>query len=68
MDEKCLQRHHPLIVVSRLSTGYDCEKVIRWCPKCGAIVIDMEYDGRLSPGYYQKMILPELAQNMKNSN
>ena len=56
---KCMQGLHPLIEITSIDMTYDCEKVIRWCPECGAIVVDMDCDGRTYPGHYRKMMLPK---------
>lgn len=63
MYEKCKEGLHPLQEISRTSDGY-VDKVIQWCPDCGAIVIDMECDGRIYAGYYNKMILPKISKNI----
>jgi len=41
--------------------GVDTESVVRWCPKCGAIVIDLETDNRLM-GSVVKMKFPEITK------
>lgn len=61
MYKKCKEGLHPLKEISRNSDGF-VDRVTRWCPNCGAIVIDMEYDGRVYPGHYKKMLLPKLAR------
>lgn len=61
MYEKCKEGLHPLRVISRINDGF-VDKVIRWCPNCGAIVIDMECDGRVYAGHYKQMVLPKLAK------
>lgn len=40
------------------------ERVVRWCRVCGAVVIDIDIDGRTAPGEYMAMRLPatELAK------
>lgn len=62
MYKKCEEGLHPLYEISRTSDGF-VDKVIRWCPDCGAIVIDMECDGRIYPGRYKKMQLPNYRKN-----
>lgn len=32
------------------SAGYDTEKVVRWCPNCGSVRVDFDYDGRINAG------------------
>lgn len=34
------------------------ESVVRWCPQCGAVVVDIECDGRIYPGRVRKMQFP----------
>ena len=62
MYTNCKEGKHPLKEISRSSDGFT-DKVIRWCPVCGALVIDMENDGRVYPGHYKKMQLPTLCKN-----
>lgn len=63
----CQNGKHPLKEISRTSDGFT-DKVIRWCPTCGALVIDMESDGRVYPGRYQKMQLPKLCKDKIHNN
>ena len=58
----CEKGLHPLKVIHVQNKGYDTELVVRWCPKCGAIVVDMDYDNRTKPGYYQELSYPEITQ------
>ncbi len=67
MYEKCKEGKHPLTEISRTSDGFT-DRVIRWCPTCGAIVIDMESDGRVYPGRYEKMHLPALCKEKIHNN
>jgi len=34
-------------------------KLLRWCYKCGAVVVDIDHDNRTSPGAVMKMKFPE---------
>lgn len=34
-------------------------EVVRWCPNCGAVVIDVEVDGRVYPGRVSGMRFPK---------
>lgn len=57
----CKNGIHELEVIYReWKSDSECV-IVRWCNKCGAIVIDGEYDGRTAPGKYMKMKLPEVA-------
>ena len=60
--DKCKKGNHPLIEISSILLGYDEEKIVRWCPNCGAIVIDLEVDNRLFPGHYMKMKIPKITK------
>lgn len=60
--EDCKQGNHNLITI--FSCGnYDEENVVRWCPTCGAVVVDKEIDGRVFPGTIRKLQAPQLAIN-----
>jgi hypothetical protein len=39
--------------------------VVRWCPVCGAIVVDGESDGRLYPGRLMNMRFPSIVKKEK---
>lgn len=60
----CKKGLHPLIAILTVSQAFDTEKVVRWCPECGAIVIDMDYDGRTKPGHYMNMCFPNITDNV----
>lgn len=65
MLEKCKQGNHNLIEIMNIYKGEDEYKVVRWCRVCGAIVVDLDVDGRTYPGYYTKMIIPKnLKENL----
>lgn len=42
--------------------GMDDYKIVRWCPKCGAIVIDYDMDGRTMPEHYYKLKYPNIIK------
>jgi valyl-tRNA synthetase len=54
----CDGYNHPLIEIQRKSDHYGIESVVRWCPDCGAIVVDGEMDGRVQAGQVMKMKFP----------
>ena len=57
-----------LQVVDRTSVDWDMDAVTKWCPKCGAVVVDKEYDCRVV-GTYAKMRFPEVTRRaLKNEN
>lgn len=54
--------NHDLKII--LSSGMgDTNAVVRWCRKCGAVVADLDHDGRTNAGYYRKMELPEVSKS-----
>lgn len=57
----CKEGLHPFKVITRTSLSFDREEVVRWCPKCGAVVVDMDFDNRTNPGYYKKIEYPEIT-------
>ena len=57
----CQKGLHPFKIITSHSLSFDREEVVRWCPKCGAVVVDMDYDNRTSPGYYREIDFPEIT-------
>lgn len=57
----CREGLHPFKVITRTSLSFNREEVVRWCPKCGAVVVDMDFDNRTNPGYYKKIEYPEIT-------
>ena len=64
LNEKCLQGLHPLKTIYTDSDGF-VDVVIRWCPECGAIVIDNDVDGRVYPGKALPMKLSKLYLDVR---
>jgi hypothetical protein len=55
---------HKLILIAEWDHHRDCcSYAVRWCERCGAVVVDAESDGRLSPGRLMKMRRPEATKN-----
>lgn len=55
--DKCNFSNHDLIKI--YETGNDmATDVVRWCKICGAIVVDVDFDGRTNPGQGMKMKFP----------
>jgi valyl-tRNA synthetase len=43
--------------------GGDMEsEVVRWCPICGSVVVDVDFDGRTNAGQVMKMRSPEITR------
>lgn len=63
---KCDKELHPFIMISSHRLN-DALKVVRWCPACGCIVVDLDYDGKANPGYYRKIEYPQITEEHYNS-
>lgn len=50
-----------LQILRRYDLGWNEKAVVRWCPNCGAVVIDQESDGRLF-GSFVKMLFPQITK------
>ncbi len=63
----CDGKNHPLIDIYESSEYYGASEVVRWCPDCGAIVIDIDVDGRVAhrPGGVMKMRFPSIIREFK---
>lgn len=53
---------HDLIDVF-VSGSDDEQYVVRWCNQCGAVVVDLDVDGRTAPGAVRKMRVPAMTLN-----
>lgn len=51
-----------LVDITRLDTPLEEEKRVMWCSYCGAVVVDLEVDGRTYPGYFKPVHFPEIAK------
>ncbi len=58
----CLAGNHQLIVIYRDSHSDLCESVVRWCEKCGSVVVDTDYEGHTNPGTLMKMQSPSITK------
>jgi len=58
----CKQKGHDLIVISSRGNEME-ERVVRWCQYCGAIVIDLDSDGRVYPGRIMPMRFPAILND-----
>lgn len=67
LNEKCLQGLHPLKTIYTDSDGF-VNVVIRWCPECGAVVIDNDVDGRVYSGKVMPMRLSNLYVDVRRTN
>ena len=53
----CDGSKHKLTVIHRAGNSAEMA-VIRWCMDCGAVVVDIDYDGRTMAGGILKMQFP----------
>jgi hypothetical protein len=67
INKQCLKGLHPLKVIYTDSDGF-ADIVIRWCPECGAIVIDNDVDNRIYPGKVMPMKLSRLYQEIRRTD
>jgi hypothetical protein len=49
------------LVVITTEVGASSNKVVRWCPNCGAVVVDEDHNGRVIFGAYKEMQFPKMA-------
>lgn len=42
----CRAGEHALTEVFRADSDWNGDAVVRWCPYCGGVVVDLEVDGR----------------------
>lgn len=62
MKDECKKGNHHLITILCNRHSWDeSEEVARWCPDCGAIVVDLDYDGRTQSGRGMGMRLPMIT-------
>ena len=59
--KECRKGLHPFKIIACFGYG-DETQVVRWCPECGAIVVDMDFDGRTNPGYYRELEYPNITK------
>ena len=65
--KECAEGRHQLVEVYRANNGFE-DEVVRWCPNCGAIVVDVDIDNRVYAGRVMKMRLPKLAKEHDLTN
>ncbi len=50
---------HKLIVIWEFEPDFGSTAIVRWCENCGAIVVDIDFDGRTKPGDVMPMMFPK---------
>lgn len=56
----CKKGRHNLIDIQVIVEDHLSERVVRWCKTCGAVVVDIDCDGRINPGRIVPMQIPEI--------
>lgn len=53
----CKIGNHKFVKI--ISFGVSMESaVVRWCKECGSVVVDLDYDGKTSPGAIMSLKSP----------
>lgn len=60
--KECPKGNHDLVDIYSYSNGFGESEEVRWCRKCGSVVIDLEYDGRVQPGRIMTMESPQVSK------
>ena len=53
---------YELVKLYEVLTGEGESEVVRWCKVCGAVVIDIDFDGRIKPGAILRMRSPLISK------
>ena len=71
INKNCLndknQHVGPLEEIWWVDMGWNCEASVKWCPECGAVVIDKTTDNRVM-GRYVNMLFPKVTKDAVKSN
>lgn len=60
----CKRGKHSLIVVYYEGSDENrAQPVVRWCEDCGAVVVDVDFDGRTHPGRLMQMKVPNVSRS-----
>lgn len=57
----CKKGLHPFKVVANFEWGSEA-KVVRWCPECGAVVVDLDLNYGTYSGFYKKLQYPNITK------
>ncbi len=57
-----------VIYLRVVGSAMEEEHVVRWCRKCGAVVVDVDVDGRTHPGRVSPMRFPESMGKKPNGS
>jgi len=59
----CRKGKHNLIEICFMPEDHLSERVVRWCKTCGAVVVDIDCDGRVVPGWAVPMQFSDLFKS-----
>ncbi len=57
------RKRHDLVEIAQSAHSCGGYCVTRWCMDCGAVVVDLDYDGYTRPGAIKPMQFPKLARD-----
>ena len=60
----CCEGNHPFEKVYATNNGYDEIIVVRWCPICGSVVVDIDKDGRTYAGNVRPFKSPQILEEL----
>jgi valyl-tRNA synthetase len=61
-QEKCRTGLHPFDRIMDGPSVLAQTPIVNWCPICGTVSVDLEVDGRVSPGYFLKARRPKILE------
>lgn len=62
ITERCYKGNHEFEKI--FESGNEMEsRVVRWCKRCGSVVVDIDFDGRTHPGAVMKMKSPAISSS-----
>lgn len=63
-QERCRKGLHPFmkILEQEAVPSFSEDTVVRWCPVCGTISVDIDVDGRIKPGAVQRARRPKILE------
>jgi len=64
-ERGCLDGRHPLIPIYSASKP-DVIHTVRWCPICGAIVVDTDYKENINSGQIMSMKKPDISKRTQD--
>jgi len=60
--QACKDKQHDLEEIFSAHVTGSVYNTVRWCPLCGAVVVDQDFDGRTNAGKIMEMKTPQIAE------